>query len=129
MKHLLLVIAGGGVGAGLRYGVGLAASRYLGLGFPWGTVLCNVAGSLAMGLLIGALAHGLLGEGQRMNDARLLLGVGVLGGFTTFSTFSLDAVALWERGDLAQAAGYVAGSVAVGLAGFVVGLRLMRGLA
>ena len=63
MKHFILVMAGGGIGAGLRYGVGLAASRYLGLGFPWGTVICNVAGSLAMGLLVGGLAQGLLGDG------------------------------------------------------------------
>ena len=128
MKHFILVMAGGGIGAGLRYGVGLAASRYLGLGFPWGTVICNVAGSLAMGLLVGGLAQGLLGDGRQMNEARLLLGVGLLGGFTTFSTFSLDTMALWQRGDHAQAAGYIAASVAIGIAGFVAGLRIMRGM-
>jgi len=129
MKHLLLVMAGGGVGAGLRYGVGLAASHAFGLGFPWGTVVCNVLGSLAMGLLVGAMAHGLLGDGRQANDARLLIGVGLLGGFTTFSTFSLDTISLWQRGDGAQATAYVMGSVAVGLAGFVAGMRIMRGLA
>ncbi len=129
MKHLLLVMAGGSVGAGLRYSVGLAASRIFGLGFPWGTVICNVLGSLAMGLLVGALAQGVLGDGRPANDARLLLGVGLLGGFTTFSTFSLDTIALWQRGDAVQAAGYVAGSIAIAFTGFIIGLRLMRGLA
>lgn len=129
MKALLLVMAGGGAGAGLRYGVGLAATRVFGLGFPWGTLICNVVGSLAMGLLVGAMAHGLLGDGRQANDMRLLLGVGLLGGFTTFSTFSMDTVALWQRGETMAAGGYVVASMAIALAGFVVGMRLMRGLA
>lgn len=129
MTGLLLVMAGGGAGAGLRYGVGLAASRLFGLDFPWGTLICNIAGSLAMGVLVGALAHGLLGDGKQANDMRLLLGVGLLGGFTTFSTFSMDAIALWQRGDLAPAMGYMLASVAIALVGFVAGLRLMRGFA
>ncbi len=129
MTGVLLVMAGGGLGAGLRYGVGLAASRLLGLGFPWGTLLCNVAGSLAMGLLVGAMAHGLLGDGRQAENARLLLGVGVLGGFTTFSTFSLDAIALWQRGDLLAAFGYVMASVVIAFAGFLIGLRVARGFA
>ena len=129
MTGVLLVMAGGGLGAGLRHGVGLAASRLLGLGFPWGTLLCNVAGSLAMGLLVGAMAHGLLGDGRQAENARLLLGVGVLGGFTTFSTFSLDAIALWQRGDLLAAFGYVMASVVIAFAGFLIGLRVARGFA
>lgn len=127
MKGLLLVMLGGGVGAGLRYGVGMASTRVFGMGFPWGTVICNVAGSLAMGLFVGAMAHGLMGDSGRAQDARLLLAVGLLGGFTTFSSFSLDALMLWQRGEAALAALYVLGSVAAGLGGFVLGLRLMRG--
>ena len=127
MKGLLFVMIGGGVGAGLRYGVGIASMRAFGMGFPWGTVICNVAGSLAMGLFVGAMAHGLMGDSGRAQDARLLLAVGLLGGFTTFSSFSLDALSLWQRGEAALAAFYVLGSVAAGLGGFVVGLKLMRG--
>ena len=127
MKGLLLVMLGGGVGAGLRYGVGMASTRVFGMGFPWGTVICNVAGSLAMGLFVGAMAHGLMGDSGRAQDARLLLAVGLLGGFTTFSSFSVDALMLWQRGEAALAALYVLGSVAAGLGGFVLGLRLMRG--
>lgn len=127
MKGLLFVMLGGGVGAGLRYGVGIASTRVFGMGFPWGTVICNVAGSLAMGLFVGAMAHGLMGDSGRAQDARLLLAVGLLGGFTTFSSFSLDALTLWQRGEAALAALYVLGSVAAGLGGFVLGLRLMRG--
>jgi CrcB protein len=126
MKGLLLVMVGGGVGAGLRYGVGMLSSRIFGMGFPWGTVLCNVGGSLAMGVLIGAMAQGLIGDSGRAQDARLLLAVGLLGGFTTFSSFSLDALTLWQRGEAALAAAYVLGSVAAGLGGFVLGLKLMR---
>ncbi len=127
MKGLLFVMIGGGVGAGLRYGVGIASTRVFGIDFPWGTVVCNVAGSLAMGLFVGAMAQGLMGDSGRAQDARLLLAVGLLGGFTTFSSFSLDALSLWQRGEAALAAFYVLGSVAAGLGGFVLGLKLMRG--
>ncbi|MGZ0188914.1 MAG: fluoride efflux transporter CrcB [Alphaproteobacteria bacterium] len=129
MKALLLVMVGGGMGAGLRYGVGLAASRLFGLGFPWGTLLCNVIGSLAMGLLIGGMAQGLLGDGRQAENARLLLGVGLLGGFTTFSTFSLDAIAVWQRGEVIQAGAYVAASIIIAFTGFLLGMKLMRGFA
>jgi fluoride exporter len=127
MKGLILVMIGGGVGAGLRYGVGIASTRAFGFDFPWGTVICNVAGSLAMGLFVGAMAQGLMGDSGRAQDARLLLAVGLLGGFTTFSSFSLDALTLWQRGEAALAAFYVLGSVVAGLGGFVLGLKLMRG--
>lgn len=128
MKGLILVMVGGGVGAGLRYGVGMAATRAFGIGFPWGTVICNVGGSLIMGLFIGAMAHGLIDDSGRAQDARLLLAVGLLGGFTTFSSFSLDALSLWQRGEAALAAAYVLGSVIAGLGGFVLGLKLIRGI-
>jgi CrcB protein len=100
-----------------------------GLGFPWGTLLCNVIGSLAMGLLIGGMAQGLLGDGRQAENARLLLGVGLLGGFTTFSTFSLDAIAVWQRGEVIQAGAYVAASIIIAFTGFLLGMKLMRGFA
>lgn len=127
MTGLLLVMAGGGLGAGLRYGLNLGAARAFGLSFPWGTLACNVLGSLAMGLLIGAMTHGLFGLDKQSQELRLFLGVGLLGGFTTFSTFSLDAIALWQRGDSAAAAGYMAASVTLALGGLLVGMRLARG--
>ena len=116
----LLVMLGGALGSGARYGVGLMLG---GARFPWGTLTVNLAGGLAMGLLIGALARG---GGQEA--WRLFLGVGVLGGFTTFSSFALDAVTLAERAP-GLAALYVLGSVAGAIGGVAGGLALARGLA
>ncbi len=126
MTSLLLVMAGGGLGAGARHLVNVAALRLLGVSFPYGTLTVNVAGSLLMGLLVGWLALRYEGGGQGL---RLFLATGVLGGFTTFSAFSLDAVALWERGAYGPAALYVAASVAISIAALVAGLALMRALA
>jgi CrcB protein len=125
----LIVAMGGGAGAWLRFLVGRATVGLLGpvraTQFPWGTLTCNVAGSLAMGLLAGWLArHGTGGEFWRM-----LLGVGVLGGFTTFSAFSLEFAVLIERGAPALAAGYVALSLATSFAGLFAGLYMMRSIA
>ncbi len=118
----LSVAAGGAVGAWLRF----AAGRLIGgQAFPYATLTVNVLGSLAMGLLAGWLArHGTGGE-----QWRLLLGVGVLGGFTTFSTFSLEIALLLERGALGQAALYVGLSLALGVGGLFAGLALARGIA
>ena len=133
----LYVAVGGGSGAWLRYIVGRAATRLLGpiagSAFPWATLTCNVAGSFAMGVLVGWLARhdgsgavgspiGLIG-GQA---ARLLLGLGLLGGFTTFSSFSMELVLLVERGQPAMAAIYAGVSLAAGFAGMVLGLAVMR---
>jgi CrcB protein len=125
MKALALVMVGGSVGAGLRHLVNLAAMRLFGLTFPWATLTVNVVGGFLMGLLagwIGARGHG---GGQ---DIRLFLATGVLGGFTTFSAFSLDAVTLWERGSPGTAVGYVALSVAFSIVALAAGLALARGL-
>ncbi len=112
---------GGALGAGGRYGVGLALSAWLGTVFPWGTLAVNLIGGLAIGILAGILARG--GDTELF---RLLLGVGVLGGFTTFSAFSLDIVALIERGHAVSALGYVAVSVVGTVALTAVGLNLVR---
>jgi CrcB protein len=125
MHALILVIVGGGIGAGLRHLVNLGAARLVGVGFPAGTMTVNVVGSFAMGLLVAWLALRFSEGGQHM---RLFLATGVLGGFTTFSSFSLDAFALWERGAHGAAAAYVFISVVAGLAALGAGLMLGRAL-
>ena len=105
--HIFLVAAGGALGSVCRYLVGVAAGRLFGAAFPWGTLIVNVAGSFAMGVFMALLA--LRFDGSQA--IRLAIAVGFLGGFTTFSSFSLDAVFLWERGAVAAAAGYVAASL------------------
>ena len=122
---LLMVAAGGALGAVARYGTVVAVGRLTGFGFPWGTVTVNLLGSLALGLLIGGLAHGL----HLSQEVRGLIVVGFLGAFTTFSTFSLDTVTLIERGSWTPALGYVFGSVVVGIIFFFAGLRAWRILA
>lgn len=126
MHALLLVMGGGALGAGARHLVNMAALRLVGAGFPWGTLTVNAVGSLLMGLLAGWLALKYEGGGQEL---RLFLATGVLGGFTTFSAFSLDAVLLWERGAHALATGYVLASVMISIAALVAGLALFRALA
>ncbi len=123
MNSILLVGAGGALGAVARYGTGVLFGR-LGLsGFPWATMTANVTGSFAMGLLIGWLA---LTGSESQNELRLFLAIGVLGGFTTFSSFSLDTITLFERGQWGPAAAYVLLSVVLSLAGLMGGLALMR---
>jgi CrcB protein len=120
-----LVFLGAGAGGVLRYGVSLAAARWLAPGFPTATLAVNVAGSLAMGLLIGWLA----GRMPAHDGLRLLLGTGLLGGFTTFSAFSLEAVELWQRGAMLAAAAYVSASVMLSLGALALGLFLVRSAA
>ena len=118
----LVVFLGAGIGGALRHGVNVGAGRLFGLGFPYGTLIVNVVGSFAMGLLAGFFAQR-AGIPQHM---RLFLTTGILGGFTTFSAFSLDTALLIERDAIGLAAGYVVGSVAAGLAALFLGLALFR---
>lgn len=120
--NYLIVFLGAGIGGALRHGVNGLSLRLAGDGFPIGTLLINVAGSLAMGLIAGYLAL----KGDASQAWRLFLTTGILGGFTTFSAFSLDAALLYERGALAQAAIYVVGSVVLSLAGIAIGLAAIR---
>lgn len=118
----LIVFFGGGLGAAMRHGVNIATARTLGTGFPYGTLTVNVVGSLAMGLFAAYFAF----KGDASQHWRLFFTTGVLGGFTTFSAFSLDAVLLYERGQLGLAALYVLASVAVSIAALFAGLALVR---
>jgi CrcB protein len=124
MIPYLLVGIGGGLGAMLRYGYGSLAGQVWPSDFPHGTMVINIAGSLAMGLLVGVLAR-TLPAGQE--SIRLFVAVGVLGGFTTFSSFSLDTIVLIERGQVLSALLYVLGSVLAGILALYVGLILTRG--
>jgi CrcB protein len=114
----LIVFLGAGIGGALRHGVNLGAVRLFGFGFPFGTLIVNVVGSLLMGLFAGYFAYR-TGVSQHF---RLFLTTGILGGFTTFSAFSLDAALLMERHAYGLAAAYVAVSVAVSLAALFAGL-------
>jgi CrcB protein len=118
----LIVFIGAGIGGALRHGVNVAATRLFGFGFPFGTLIVNVSGSFAMGLLAGYFAC----RSGVPQHVRLFLTTGILGGFTTFSTFSLDAAVLIERHAYGAAAGYLVGSVAAALSGLFFGLAVFR---
>jgi len=118
----LIVFFGGGLGAALRHGVNLAAARALGNGFPYGTLTVNVVGSLVMGLLAAWFAF----KSGAPQQWRLFLTTGMLGGFTTFSTFSLDVAVLYERDAYFLAALYVLLSLVASLAGLFAGMALVR---
>jgi CrcB protein len=123
MLHIALVAAGGAIGASLRHLVGLAALRVAGREFPWGTLAVNISGCLAMGLFIELLAR----RAGISNEVRLFVATGILGGFTTFSAFSLDVAVLIERGAAASALIYASASVIGSLAALFGGLWLARG--
>jgi CrcB protein len=125
MYHLLIVAAGGAIGAATRHLVNLAALRFAGLTFPWGTLSVNIVGSFLMGVFVELLARRVGASAE----LRLFVATGLLGGFTTFSAFSLDVAVLWERGAHAAAAGYVAASVAGAVAALFAGLMITRGIA
>ena len=118
----LIVFLGGGIGAALRHGVNLLSARLLGTGFNYATLFENVSGSLVMGLLVGYFAF----KGGVSQHWRLFLTTGILGGYTTFSAFSLDAVLLYERSELGLAALYVAASVLLSIAGLFAGFWIVR---
>jgi len=123
MLPYFLVAIGGAIGSVLRYGAGIAVGGLWRNAFPLGTLLINIFGSLLMGAFVGTMARLLPGW---QNEARLFFAVGVLGGFTTFSSFSLDAIVLAERGNLAAAGLYVIVSVGGGLFALWLALLLMR---
>ena len=118
----LIVFIGAGIGGAMRHGVNVAAARLFGYGFPFGTFVVNVLGSFAMGLLAGYFIY----RPGVPQHVRLFLTTGLLGGFTTFSSFSLDAALLIERHAYALAAGYVVGSIAAGLSALFFGLAVFR---
>lgn len=118
----LIVFLGGGIGAALRHGVNIISARTLGSAFPYATLFENVTGSLVMGVLAAYFAF----KGDASQSWRLFLTTGILGGYTTFSAFSLDAALLYQRGELGLAALYVLASVALSIGGLFAGLALVR---
>jgi fluoride exporter len=121
MFNLLLVVVGGGIGAGIRHLTNIGAMRLVGPNYPWGTMAINIVGSFAMGLFIAALMR----RGGS-NELRLFVATGILGGFTTFSAFSLDFATLWERGATLTALGYALASVVGAIIALFLGLWLAR---
>lgn len=124
MAGLLLVMLGGALGSGLRFGIGAWSVQAFGDAFPWGTLIVNLSGGLLMGLLAGAV----LRDGAGL-PVHLLIGVGILGGFTTFSAFSLEAAAMIERGAIGMAAAYALASVIGSVLLLLAGLWLGRAVA
>jgi CrcB protein len=122
MNPYLLVGIGGALGAIARFAASIAIPAPAN-GFPAATMLVNIVGSAAMGVLVGYLAKT---TPQYQNEIRLFVAVGIFGGFTTFSSFSLDAISMIERGDFLLATAYIVGSVLLGLAGLWLGLTVMR---
>ncbi|WP_024891935.1 fluoride efflux transporter CrcB [Luteimonas huabeiensis] len=122
MTHVLLVFLGGGLGAALRHGVNVLALRAGASAFPYGTLCINVVGSLLMGVVVAWFSA----RGGWSPSLRLFLTTGVLGGFTTFSAFSLEAALLYERGQVGLAAAYVVASVALSIGGLFAGMGLVR---
>ena len=122
MINYLLVFFGGGLGASLRHTVNIACTKSFGTAFPYGTFIINISGSIVMGLIAGYLAF----KGEATQHWRLFLMTGILGGYTTFSAFSLDAALLYERGEIGLALFYVLGSVVFSIAGLFAGLALVR---
>ncbi|PDS77519.1 fluoride efflux transporter CrcB [Rhizobium sp. L43] len=125
MIQALLVAVGGAIGSLLRYYVGQWSLRLMGPAFPWGTLAVNVVGCFVIGVFAELIARRFDGS----VDMRLLLMTGLLGGFTTFSAFSLDAISLFERGEAVAGGIYVVASVGLSMAAVISGLAIMRALA
>lgn len=121
----LAIACGGAIGAALRHGINLLAAHFFGTGFPWGTLAVNIAGSFLMGVLIAVFAE----IWNPSQTVRAFLTVGFLGGLTTFSSFSLDAVTLYERQEYTESAAYLAASVVLSIGALLAGMHLTRGLA
>ena len=119
----LIIFLGAGIGGALRHAVNVAAARAFGPGFPFGTMIVNILGSF----LMGVLAVWFLARTGYSQEMRLFLTTGILGGFTTFSAFSLDAAVLMERQQFGLAAAYVGLSVIAGIGALFLGLALFRG--
>jgi fluoride exporter len=122
--NYVLVFIGGGLGSSLRHLMNLVSTRWFGTAFPYHTFIINITGSTVMGLIAGYLAF----KGEASQQWRLFLMTGILGGYTTFSAFSLDAALLYERGEMVLALLYVLGSVMLSIAGLFAGLALVRHL-
>ena len=121
---ILAVALGGALGSVMRYLVGIGAGRALGTDFPWGTLIINITGSFMMGVFAGLFAV----RWNLPQAARIFLTVGICGGYTTFSTFSLDAFYLIERGELAATAAYMAGSALLSVGALIAAMHLVRGI-
>jgi CrcB protein len=120
--NFLLVFVGAGLGGMLRHLVNLLTLRGFGPGFPVGTFAINITGSIVMGMVVGYLAT----RDMPSPELRLFVATGILGGYTTFSTFSLDTITLWQRGEIASAAAYVLGSLVLSFAGLWFGMAPFR---
>ena len=125
LQLILAVAAGGALGSVARYLAGIGATKLFGLAFPWGTLIINIAGSFLIGAFVEMFALKL----DLPQEARVFLTVGICGGFTTFSTFSLDAYVLMERGDWGPAAAYMVASVVLSIAALMGALHLVRATA
>lgn len=124
MRLLILAVCGGAIGSGARHLVNVGMARSFGPNYPWSTLTVNIAGSFLMGFLVDMIARRFGGS----VEIRTFLATGILGGFTTFSAFSLDISNLLERGDSTTAIGYILASVALSLAALYAGLALSRAL-
>jgi CrcB protein len=125
LQLMLAVALGGAIGSVARFLVGIGSTKLFGLAFPWGTLIINIVGSF----LIGAFAESFALRWDAPQAVRVFLTVGICGGFTTFSTFSLDTYVLIERGELWPAAAYIVGSVVLSIGALVAGLHLIRAAA
>ena len=130
MVHFILIFIGGGFGAGMRYLCTSLALRLMGTSFPWGTLFVNIIGSFFMGIFFAWLSQqGEINPKWSIDhELRSLVATGFLGGFTTFSAFSLDAAHLWNQGELIPAFSYVAGSVLIAIAALLAGIWIFRNM-